>query len=255
MDYSEICYKKQCLTQVIIRFDFLEFIENSILFNDNVEKVVVPIFPKRGMQQIVRFQTMNLIVDSDETKTERSTREGLQQEFVNAYGNKLILANKFIVLEINEYTKYEDQINILVPVLSAIMSKSQLTAVRTGIRYINEFGANGLKVQKSFFASPVAAFADTKILSGEKTLLIRSMALSEYIIEDMKLNFRYGQYNPEYPKPMKKARFVLDYDCFCEEPAKGIESMLEHINKGHDAIQDLFEHSITEKLKKVMRDE
>ena len=254
MDYSTICYKKTCLTQVIIRLDFLEFIDSQILFNDSVEKVLLPNFPKKGMQQLIRFQSLNLTVDPNGARTERSARDGLQQEFVNSDGNKIILSNQFIVLELNEYTKYEDELEKFIPVLRTIMSETQLTAMRTGIRYINEFGKNGIKPQKSYFTTPASAFVDARVTNGQKTIPRRAMALSEFIVDDMHLNFRYGQYNPQYPQPIKQVSFVLDYDCFCEEPLKGLEAMLQHINKGHDAIQELFEASITDKLKKVMLD-
>lgn len=253
MDYSNICYKNSCLSQVIIRLDFLEFINSKCLFNEDVEKVLLPNYPKMGMQQIIRFQTMNFTVDPEGAKTERTRQDGIQQEFVNSDGNKIILANKYIVLEINKYASYEIELNKFVPVLKAIMTKTQLTAIRTGIRYINEFGHNGIKVQKSYFTMPSAAFVDTKILNGEKAIPIRTMALNEYAVGDMRLNFRYGQYNPQYPQPIKQISFVLDYDCFCEESLRGLESMLEHINRGHEAIQELFESSITEKLRRVMQ--
>ena len=78
------------------------------------------------------------------------------------------------------------------------------------------------------------------------------MAMNEYIIDDMHLNFRFGMYNPQYPHTMKKTNFVLDYDCFCDEAVAGFEIILEHINKGHDSIQSMFESSITNQLRRVM---
>ena len=80
MDYSTICYKRSCLSQVIIRLDFLEFIDSRILFNDAIEKVLLPNFPKKGMQQLIRFQSMNFTVDSSGAKTERTTKDGLQSQ-------------------------------------------------------------------------------------------------------------------------------------------------------------------------------
>ncbi len=253
MNYSEICYKQTSLSKVIIRFDFLEFIENKVLFNPSVERAIQPNFPKKGMQQIIRFQTKDLAINPEDSKTENNAREGLQQEFLNYEGDKVVLSNKFVALELSRYTKYEDALGKFVPILSSIMLEMSLTALRIGIRYINEYGlANRIKAQKSFFTSPASAFADLKMLYVENISPIRSMALNEYVFDDMRLNFRYGLYNPQYPQPMKQPNFVLDYDCFCDVPIKGLESMLEHVNKGHDAIQKIFEHSITEKLRKVM---
>lgn len=255
MDYASVCYKKSCISQVIIRIDFLEFIDSKALFDEDIERSLIVNFPKKGMQQIIRFQTMNFTVDPSGAKTEGSTQEGLQQEFSNFDGNKIVLSNKFIVLELNKYSKYEIELTKLFPVLRNLMTRTRLTAMRTGIRYINMFEKNGIKPQKGYFNSPVSALADSKICNAGKAVPIRAMALNEFVVDDMRLNFRYGQYNQQYPRPIKQVSFVLDYDCFCEEPLSGYDGIVEHINKGHDAIQELFENSITDKLRKVMTDE
>ena len=254
MDYSNICYKKTCLSQVIIRIDFFEFIDNSSLFNSSAEKKLISNFPQKGMQQSVRFQTMNLTIGPKGSKTENQTQEGVQQEFSSYEGNKIIISNKYVIHEINNYTKFEVEMDRLIPVLKALMQDKQLTSVRTGIRYINIFNRLSLTPQKSYFKGPASALADIKLMDGASIIPIRSMALNEYIVEDMRLNFRYGQYNERYPQPMKTKAFVLDYDCFCGETLTGLNSIIEHINKGHDAIQDLFENTITEKLRKEMLD-
>lgn len=81
MNYDDICYKRSCLSQVIIRLDFLEFISNDTLFGSDVEKEVLKSFPKKGMQQLIRFQTMNVVADPNGTRAEQTTRDGVQQEF------------------------------------------------------------------------------------------------------------------------------------------------------------------------------
>ena len=78
------------------------------------------------------------------------------------------------------------------------------------------------------------------------------MAMSEYLIEDMQLNFRFGMFNPQYPQIIRKNDYVLDYDCFIDEAITGYESIIDHITTGHDNIQRLFEDSITDQLRKVM---
>jgi len=249
MNYDDICYKKSCLSQVIIRLDFLEFIKNEILFGSDVEKEVLKRFPKKGMQQLIRFKTMNVIADSNGTKAEQTTRDGVQQGFSDPLGNRLVLANKFIILEINLYTKYEDVLQMFVPILKVLLGKIQLTSMRTGIRYINFFSEEGIKPQKNFFIANVGALSDTKQVENR---CIRSMAMNEYVVDDMRLNFRFGMYNPQYPQAMKKINYVLDYDCFCDEAVVGFDAMMSHIHKGHDSIQKMFEESITPQLRKVM---
>ncbi len=250
MDYDRICYKNSCLSQVIIRLDFLEFINMDVLQSPAIEKEVLLSFPKKGMQQIIRFQTMNVTTDKGGTRAEQTTRDGIQQEFSNVDGNKIILSNKFVILEINKYTKYEDVLDLFVHIIKTLFNTIQLTSMRTGIRYINFFGENGIKPQKNFFSSSVGALLDAK--QGNNSC-IRSMAMNEYVVDDMHLNFRFGMYNPQYPQGIKKPNYVLDYDCYCDEALAGFDTILGHIHDGHDAIQKLFETSITEQLCKVMK--
>lgn len=251
MNYDQICYSRSCLSQVILRIDFLEYIDNDILFGSDVEKEVLCNFPKKGMQQLLRFQTMNVIADpKNGTRAEQTTRDGVQQEFSNSDGNKLVLANKFIILEINKYTKYEAVLEVFLPVLKTLLSKIQLTSMRTGIRYISFFSDEGIRPQKNYFTASVGSLLETKLTSGN---CIRSMAMNEYVIDDMHLNFRFGMYNPQYPQPMKKVSYVLDYDCFCDDAVIGFEAIIGHIRKGHDSIQRLFEDSITQHLRRVMQ--
>ena len=246
MSYDEICYKRSCLSQVIIRLDFIGM---ETLFESDVEKSVLKSFPKKGMQQLIRFQTMNVISDPRGTRAEQTTRDGIQQEFANADGNKIILSNKFFIVEVNKYTKFEDIVAVFAPVLRALISKTQVTSMRTGIRYVNFFSEESIKPQKNFFVPNVGSLLDAKQMENN---CIRSMAMNEYMIDDMRLNFRFGMYNPQYPQTMKKSNFVLDYDCFCDDAIVGFDEMMSHIQKGHDSIQKMFETSITSQLREVM---
>ena len=250
MEFDSICYQNICLSQVLIRLDFLEFIDMDILFGASaVEKTVLNFFPKKGMQQKIRFNMMNVITDANGTRAEQATKEGIRQEFTNGDGNKLILSNRFIILEINKYTKYEDLLDMFAPVLKNLLDRIQLTSMRTGIRYINFFNDDRIKPQKKYFTTSIGALLETKFNNNN---CIRSMAMNEYIIEDMHLNFRFGMYNPQYPQIMKKPNYVLDYDCFCDEAITGFDVIMSHINKGHNSIQQMFEGSITDQLRKVM---
>lgn len=249
MIYDDICYQKSCLSKVIIRLDFLEFIDGDKLFGSEIEKEVLKSFPKKGMQQMMHFQRMNAITDQNGTKLNKTTREGFLQEFSNNDGNKISLANTYLALEINKYTKYEDVLSMFIPVFKTMINSIQLTAIRTGIRYINFFGEGGIRPQKNYFVPSVGVLLDTKQVDVP---CIRSMAMNEYIIEDMQLNFRFGMYNSRYPQIIQKPDFVLDYDCYSEGAITGFDAIMTHIHKGHDVIQKMFEESITPQLRKVM---
>ena len=252
MDYSEKCYEKTALSQVLIRLDFHEFLDNNSLFCDDIENKIMPYYPNKGKQKIINQQTVNVQIDPNTNKAMSMNRilEGLQRTYNDRYGNKFILSNKYVCVECNHYTTYECLMNSFSSILKAILLKNQITITRTGVRYINIFNDDSIKPQKRYFASPVSALMDTKAFINDNC--IRSLNLTEYLIDDMRLNFRYGMHNPYYPRPIKRPHFVLDYDCFCDSVLQGYENVIERINIGHDAIQDKFESSITDSLKKVM---
>ena len=71
----------------------------------------------------------------------------------------------------------------------------------------------------------------------------------------MTLNFRYGLHNPQYPNPLSDNSFVLDYDCFVGDAFDNEKDVIKAIDEGHNNIQALFESSITDALRKEMKDE
>lgn len=126
---------------------------------------------------------------------------------------------------------------------------------RTGIRYINIFDSTEIKVQKNFFSNDIGATLVTKMIDQDGPLLVRSMHTNEYRINTMKIAFRYGLYNPEYPSVLSKNSFVLDYDCYIDDALEGSENVVQTIEQGHEYIQALFEDSITDSLRKVLNNE
>lgn len=260
-DYSSICYKNSFLKQVIVRIDFLQFVPTKKTFNETIEKEILSIFPRRGKDQIIRFNSINVVFDESSNgvpNTNGEVFEGIQREYTTNDGsNKLILTNKFIVFEINDYSNFEEHRQWFQSIILVFFQKNRVTANRTGIRYINMFEQSKIKLQKKFFIPEIAASLYTKITSSndDEPRMVRSMHLAEYRIDDMIMNFRYGMFNPEYPNLMKKNDFVLDFDFFSNDVIDSSDGIFHVLDRGHYEIQALFERSITNSLKKVMNDE
>ena len=258
MSNDTICYSRVFLRQVIVRLDFAELISNDKLFDKQVIASIAKTFPHSGKKQVVKFEEMSFKLDSIKGATvERGLQEGLQQEFYDSSKkNKLVLSNKALVLEINEYSSYEKSISSIKNVLKIIMKENDITVIRTGIRYINIFSGYEIKLNKNLFANDIGAMLEKNLpIISRGAVLQRAMAMKEYRYNDMTINFRYGMFNPDYPGNLKKNDFTLDLDCYTQEPITGFEDILDHIHDGHDAIQELFEGSITNNLRKIMKDE
>lgn len=258
-NYNGVCYNNTFLDQVIIRCDFLETLPTERIFMEEILKTILRGFPRKGKTQIVHFEEVSVEVSpgiDTQPNASRNVTEGRQITFEDQRNNKLILSNKALICEVNTYKTFEDIMERITPIVIAIFSKNAVTVVRTGIRYINLFDSEKLKIRKSFFKSDIAASFENKLpVNVEGIKCIRTLHTAEYSVRGMRLNFRYGMYNPDYPQVMKKDNFALDYDCYCDESISDSNAVLEQICTGHDAIQILFENSITDSLRKVYKDE
>ena len=257
---KKITYKNSFLNQVVVRLDFLQFISNENAFSTNVEKSILKVFPRKGKDQIIRFNSVNLTFDAahpDVPNANGQIYEGIQREYLaQEENNKLILSNKFIIFEINQYDTFETHMQWFRDILVSFFLQNRVTVIRTGIRYINLFDSEKIKLQKNFFSSDIAATLVTKLPNDEHEMsLVRSMHMSEYRLPQMTLNFRYGMFNPEYPNVLRKNNFALDYDCFTTDQLENADEILRTLENGHQAIQYLFENAITDAMRKVMNGE
>lgn len=258
-NYSNVCYSNTFLYQVIIRCDFLEVLPTDNIFSSDILKCILAGFPRKGKPQIVRFEEVSIDVPpgiNAMPNAQRNVVEGIQIAFEDQENNKLILSNKSLICEINTYKTFEDVTNRIIPVITAIFSRNSATVIRTGIRYINLFDSSKVKIRKNFFSGNVATSFESKLpINIEGIECIRSLHTSEYYVQGMRLNFRYGLFNPDYPQVMKKDNFALDFDCYYDEPLSSSNEVLRYIQTGHDAIQILFENSITDTLRKIYQNE
>lgn len=253
--YEDVCYKRSFINQVIFRIDFLRFLTPEDVFYEDIENIIIRFFPKKGIDQILKFNDINLVLDNNNGKSSASSQtiEGLQKVYSSNTGNRFIISNMFLVFEINNYTLFDEHIKCFKDILFVLFSKSVM-AKRTGLRYINKYEADKLKLQKKFFNSDIAATLITKQTDEASSIkLVRSMHINEYRTDNAILNFRYGMYNPRYPDYLDDNSFVLDYDCFSEEVFDSSDNILKFTNFAHDMIQGLFENSISESLRQVMQ--
>lgn len=255
-DFNSTCYKKNALNQVIVRVDFLQYVQSNNAFCESIEKEILRIFPNRGKDQIIRFNSLNIVFDNDNEfhNANGETQEGIQREYISNDGlNKLIYSNKFMIFEINKYSTFNEHKQWFQSIFSVFFQKNRVCANRTGIRYINIFDSLKIKPQKKYFISEISSCLYTKTPEKRNgTGLLRSMHIIEYRVNEMTMNFRYGMFNPEYPNFLKKNDFVLDFDFFSKEIIDSSDEILRVLDKGHDEIQAMFEHSITDSLREVM---
>lgn len=257
-NYENVCYKANFINQVIFRIDFLRYLSQDIVFSEEVENAIVRYFPKRGMDQIVKFNDINLVLDSNNGQPSASSKtiEGIQKVYTSNTGNKVILTNMFLAFEIHKYTLFDEHMRCFKDVLFELFAKRKVISKRAGLRYINIFDASKHKLQKRYFNNDIAATLISKqTVDTDSINLVRSMHINEYRTDNAILNFRYGMYNPDYPNYLENHSFVLDYDCYSEEMFDNADLILRFVDFAHDMIQTLFENSISDALRQVMQNE
>lgn len=260
MNFSEIKYKKNFIKQVICRVDFLEFIPNEIITTTDVVRRIREAFPVTKMQQTIKFSNIGIVESTSPNAPPSVTsksQDGIQLEYLTHDSkNRLSISNRFIFVDFSSYSTFEEMRDKFLGVIKELFSKVRLTTSRSGLRYINIFSPEELAIKKTHLARSIAGTLDaSQIRCDGCNAPIRSISLSEYRKDNMIINFRFGLFNKYYPNPPKGNDFVLDFDCFTLDTMQDYTDLVKAITDAHTNIQALFENSISETLRRIMRNE
>jgi len=246
--YEGICYEKTFLSQVVARFDFVSPIPG-------IEKVLPPQLSKTLSEHFPIVEPQEVI--SYELQFGSGGAQQRQTPFKqwNFFGRErekqLVLASQFVFVVYTAYASYEDMRANVAAVAAALGKTYPDTSVgRFGLRYINNIEVEGLTPVTSWdeYITPVLVGA-TSFFQSEK--LTRLVHIAEMKCGDLDLRFQFGMPNPDYPAPMKRPSFVLDFDSYIQT-AHELPKSLQYMEQAHECIQGLFERSITDKLRERM---
>jgi len=87
----------------------------------------------------------------------------------------------------------------------------------------------------------------------DKAKLSRIFHILEYAFEEFNIRYQFGMNNPDFPAPIRQRIFVLDMDAYHQGAITPAE-IGAALDKYHGSIQDLFEQSITDGLRRVMHE-
>ena len=247
-------YKKNFLTNVIFKLDFQKILElNEKNPPSEFQKKIADKFPITNelRNKLLEFETKKETEDVS-VKQERT----LSWEFMNKEKTKkVIVDSQFLIVEFLKYTTFEEffqDIKFILGIFSELYCVK--ISKRIGLRYINQINIPSgdpldwnLLINKDLFGL-------TKNFLSDKDPILRSMHLLEVKQESYTLRFQFGLFNSEYPNPIARKEFVLDYDCFSVEE-KETSDIFSRIEEYHAVIRNLFEKSIMENLIKIMNGE
>ena len=248
-------YKKNFLDTVIYRIDFTDFLTDESVCSKVLEECVIKNFPEKSMDRIVQFGNINLEFDDDgkiKSDSKNEVKSGVQREFSNGI-NKVSISNQFVVFEIKEYDNFNVYSETLFELIKTLTDKFKINTERIGVRYINIYNCKNITIRKNYFSKEIAlAVFSTLPEMKNDVQLIRDLHRKEYKKDDLKFNFQYGTFNPQYPNILKNNSFVLDLDSYTNAKYSNKDDIIEKIHIAHKSIKILFEEAITDKLREKM---
>jgi len=249
--YESVSYEKSFLSQAIARIDFVaavEALQKSL--PTRLAKIISDYFPivepTEALEQEFHLQT-GQIVNQRQTTFKQWNFYGKERE------KQLSIAPSFVFISYTRYTTYEDMKADFSAVTTAIEGAvPDIRAGRFGLRYINNIEIEGVLPAMKWDEYISPTLLGMTAFSTRAQHLTRLFHVVELKYEDLNIRFQFGMPNPDYPAVIKRPLFVLDLDGYVQS-AHDFKQSIQYIDEAHKHIQDLFETSITDRLRERMR--
>lgn len=250
-DFNDICYKKNYLTDVILRVDFVSPV---LSITDQLPKSITDIilkdFPIKEPREAA-FQQVQ--VNPKEVKTEK--RIFTEWNFFGRNREKSItLTTDFFFIAYKKYEIYENMKREFESICNIFFETfNEAQANRLGLRYINQIEAkeDGPINWGNYINNNLLGLLGFKINGSTPTRIFHNY---EAVFEESySVRFQFGLFNPDYPAPIKRNLFVLDYDAYYQGLIE-TQEISSNIDKYHDSVQMMFEQNITNKLRAKMNE-
>lgn len=250
-DFVKKIYKKNYITRTIYRIDFPAFPEYKKDDYESHTKFQEKIKEKYPNIKQNKKETIEVNMSKD-SQNIISVTEPIWI-FNNDDKSKLLnLEPDNISITETKYTTFDSYYEDIKFVLDAFIDLYPIKEIsRIGMRYINEIKfPTGDPLDWSGYIDP-NLFSIAKNFPSETDKVLRSMHLLALKEETYKLNFQFGCYNSEFPNPVTRKEFVLDYDCRIKEQ-KNISDAYQIAKDFNKIINYWFEKSIGDELRRDM---
>lgn len=249
MTVIEPVYKKNFLTHVIFRVDYPQILELTERKPPNkIQEALIDVFPKAKeiTKGEIEYQ-LNL------SQLSVKHKDSIAWAFSNKLGTKRVFVDSdFTYIEYKKYRKFDGLYKDIELVYSALKENYPVKNVnRIGLRYINQIK---LKTGDPFdWKNYLNAelYSTTSAFLDKKANILRHMHRIDFLDGENKIIFNFGTFNSDYPSPIVRKEFILDYDCSVVEemPFNDIYVKAKEFNS---VITRWFEYSIQDDLRKEM---
>jgi uncharacterized protein (TIGR04255 family) len=247
--YDDVCYKKTFLKEVIFRIDFpspIQGMEKSL--PGKLSKAALkafPIFePQKTHSQEFQFSGPNI---------QTRTTEAMQWVFHGNEREKTLTINpKAIIMTVRKYLSFETMEKDVRATIETLFSEyPDLNASRVGLRFVNllETGDSDPLSWCKYVNEKMLGIFD---FPEDRNVLTRVFHILEFNYEGQALKYQFGIANPDYPAIIKRRQFVLDLDSY-SHGGFDVSGVITVFHTAHERIQDLFEKSITDETRTLMK--
>ncbi len=247
-------YKTNNLKDVIFRIDFTREIGQSKKLADAFyNKDIADLFPTRKDLKGKIIES-SITTEPDGAKISQSHRDILAFEFSDKDKTRKIhleSSNIVIIITNNTYKDSDELKKIIKCMVSQLKSTyGNIISKRIGLRYINIISYPDKNAFEWNNCISDKLLCMLQFIEN-KTELTRAMNVIELNKENCKIKFQSGMFNSEYPNPIARKEFVLDYDGYTTEEIdlNGIDDIVTEI---HKEIKKMFEDSIKQGLRDKM---
>jgi len=250
-------YPNNFLDKVIIRIDFANPIES--LRNDldpNLKLEILKQFPiseppKRMIQKEVTFN-----ITKEKSNIEDINRGELFDWIFHGKNREkslhLNIDNMYI--QYSKYTCFDHLKRDFFSIVKPLISLTDTFGVkRLGLRYIDKIALNESKPLNWTKYLNKNLLCILKVPDKNQSLL-RAFNILEVQSEDINVRFQYGMFNPDFPAPIHRKEFILDYDAYHEGLLQSLREIDEKLVYSRQLIKEFFENSIEDGLRRMMRE-
>ncbi len=238
-------YINNYIKLVVLRIDFNRIESFNIKDFDKLK-----VFKKYPIEKTEQRIDVSVDISKDKQVSNKIAEHNEYRYYDSSMKNCVCLSNNSIFFEIKNHFAYEELEKQFFELFDKLVKSYDINLInRIGLRYVNEID----DFEEEFF--------EKNLLSAESFIKTVAQANNEFE-ENLLLgqigfknnetitNFTYGKPNKNHPAKQVDKVFVLDYDSFARNIDE--DNLKAVLIKLHKNINDLFELSITNKLRKKM---
>lgn len=242
-------YKKDFLDKVIVRIDF-DTPLSSIATTGPDKSIYTTVKERFPITEEKKVMGKEFLIGPSVTK-ERSIETKEWHYYGKNREKHLTVTPDVMLIEYNKYEHYETLRADFLSVSNALFTAyPKLQVKRLGLRYIDNIKIPDEKpMEWDKYLKPelnsIFAIADNK------NTISRVFHVLEFNYGEDSLRFQFGMFNPDYPAPIRKKIYTLDYDMYATRILDKSD-MEKTLDRFHEKVNRSFEEVITDKLRKIM---